>query len=73
MKTYTAVRLYNVSVRVTVQASSPEEAADAVGGYLECRYEANGDTQPEVDTDAGSVVVYEGETTDGEPVYEDYC
>ena len=73
MKTYTALRLYNVSVRVTVNASSPEEAAEAVGGYLECRYEANGDTQPEVDTDAGSVVVYEGETTDGDPVYEDFC
>ena len=43
MKTYTAVRMYNVEIRVTVQASSPEEAAEAVGGYLECRYEANGD------------------------------
>ena len=71
MKTYTAVRMYNVEIRVTVQASSPEEAAEAVGGYLECRYEANGDAQPAVDTDAGSVVVYEGDTTDGDPVYED--
>ena len=29
--------------------------------------------QPAVDTDAGSVVVYEGDTMDGEPVYEDDC
>jgi hypothetical protein len=73
MKTYTAIRMYNVEVRATVQASSPEEAAEAVGGYLECRFEADGDTQPEAETDAGSTVVYEGETTDGDPVYEDYC
>jgi hypothetical protein len=73
MKTYTAVRLYNVEIRVTIQASSPEEAAEAVGGYLECRFESDGNTQPAVETDAGSVVVYQGETTDEDPVYEDYC